>query len=345
MNTKKFSEAMGEINGRYIEEAISYRPKAKTTPHAPRWSVAILAAILATLLIGAGVAAIRYGDSIQTWFNYYWEAITGRQMSEEQAAIIDHLSQELELSQGVGGVAVTVDSATIGYDNFFLLLRVDGLKLSDRDEYGFEQVKMDVKPDPVQGRDGIGSYGVQYHGRDGDGAALLLMEYSYASGAGDTRDTRPIQITLTLENFVQNTNVGREKVLAEGRWTFDFSLDRSKTIDAVQLPDTEVMAMDLGKERWVPVIIRNVELTSTGLRFQYDGDRGTLSMEAPPDVILEHGQSVGCSGGDAIALEDGTALRCSYQWRIPVNLEDVSFTRIGETQIFIPGNHTLPEPG
>lgn len=132
MNTKKFSEAMGEINGRYIEEAISYRPKAKTTPHAPRWSVAVLAAILTTLLIGAGVAAIRYGDSIQNWFHHSWEAITGRQMSEEQAAIIDHLSQELELSQEVGGVTVSVDSATVGYDNFFLLLRVDGLRLSDR---------------------------------------------------------------------------------------------------------------------------------------------------------------------------------------------------------------------
>lgn len=337
MNTKKFSDAMGEIDDKYIEEAISYSPKAKAAPRR-RLSVALIAAILALLLIGAGVAAIIYGDSIQNWFEHYWEVITGQQMSDEQAATIDHLSQEIELSQTAGVVTVSVDSATIGYDNFFLLLRVDGLQLSDRYEYGFEHILMNVEPDPVQESKGMGSYGFQYHGRDGDGAALFLMEYSYASGIGSTRDTRPIDITLTLENFLQNTNAGKEKVLVTEKWKFNFSLDRSKPIDVVQLPDTKVMAMDLGKQELVPVTISNLELTSTGLNFQYDYNKGTLSIETQLDVVLDNGQSIGCSGSNGTLLEDGKTLNCSYQWRIPVNLEDVSFIQIGETQIFIPNN-------
>lgn len=112
MNTRKFSEAMGEINDKYVVEAISYNPKSKTTLHR-RLSIAMIAAILALLLIGAGVAAI-----------------------------IDHLSQEIELSQTTGNVTVTVDSATIGYDNFFLLLRVDGPEFSGRHGYSFENVIM-----------------------------------------------------------------------------------------------------------------------------------------------------------------------------------------------------------
>ena len=97
-----------------------------------RFPAALIAAVLAMFLMGAGVAAIIYGDSIQNWFSHYWEIITGQQMSDEQATTIDHLSQEIGLSQTVGDVTVTVDSATVGYDNFFLLLRVNGIEFSSK---------------------------------------------------------------------------------------------------------------------------------------------------------------------------------------------------------------------
>lgn len=100
MNTKKFSEAMSEIDDKYVEEAISYSPKAKITPHR-RLSVALIAAILALLLIGAGVVAVICGDSFQSWFSHYWEEITGQSMSEEHTAVIEHLSQEIGVSQTV----------------------------------------------------------------------------------------------------------------------------------------------------------------------------------------------------------------------------------------------------
>ena len=46
-------------------------------------------------------------------------------MSSGQAALIDHLSQEIGVSQSIGDVTMTVDSATVGDDGFYLLFRME----------------------------------------------------------------------------------------------------------------------------------------------------------------------------------------------------------------------------
>lgn len=336
MNAKRFSAAMGEIDDRYIDEAITYRPRAVSWHSKRRLPAALAAAIAALLLMGCGVATIMYGDSIQSWFGHYWEAITGQEMTEGQTAVIDHLSQEIGISQTVGDVTVTVDSATVGDDNFFLLLRVEGLKFSNRYGYGFSRTDMEVKPDPVEGGGGIGGYGFQYHGLDGDGAVLLLMDHAYASRTGYDQDLSPIDITLTLEDLVRNPNLDREKMLAEGQWSFHFSLDRSDLPAAIRLPDTEVMAMDLDKQESMPVEIKNIELTSTGLRFQYERGEANWSIEPPIIVVLKSGAEVRDGSGAGTPSEDGSTWMCSHQWLVPVDLDEVFAIRIGETEIVIP---------
>lgn len=63
MNTKKFSEAMGEIDDRYIEKAIAYQAKKSSVSHPKRWLLPLVAAIMTVLLIGTAVAAVViYGD-------------------------------------------------------------------------------------------------------------------------------------------------------------------------------------------------------------------------------------------------------------------------------------------
>ena len=63
MNTKLFSEAMGEIDDTYIEKAITYQAKKLSAFHAKRWLLPLVAAIMAVLLIGTAVAAVvLYGD-------------------------------------------------------------------------------------------------------------------------------------------------------------------------------------------------------------------------------------------------------------------------------------------
>ena len=165
------------------------------------WLVAVLAA--AFVFVGAGVVAVVYGDSIQSWFGYYFGIITGHEMSEEQKGIIDHLSQDINQSQTVGETTVTVDSVTVGDDNFYLLLRIEGNKFSDRHHYIFDTNILEVSPDPVEGDGGLGSYGIQFHGIDGDGAALMLMDYSYATGEEFTVDTTPLEVHLVLKDLMQ----------------------------------------------------------------------------------------------------------------------------------------------
>lgn len=63
MSTKRFSEAMGEIDDRYIEKAIAYQAKKSSASHPKRWLLPLVAAIMTALLIGTAVAAVViYGD-------------------------------------------------------------------------------------------------------------------------------------------------------------------------------------------------------------------------------------------------------------------------------------------
>lgn len=63
MSTKRFSEAMGEVDDRYIEKAIAYRAKRSSASHGKRWLLPLAAAIMTALLIGTAVAAaVLYGD-------------------------------------------------------------------------------------------------------------------------------------------------------------------------------------------------------------------------------------------------------------------------------------------
>lgn len=63
MSARGFSEAMGEIDERYIEKAIAYQAKKSSVFHTKRWLLPLAAAIMAILLMGTAVAAVViFGD-------------------------------------------------------------------------------------------------------------------------------------------------------------------------------------------------------------------------------------------------------------------------------------------
>ena len=66
MNTKRFSEAIGEIDDRYIEKALSYGAKnASVSPAKRRASLPLAAAIAAILLMGSALAvALLYSGDL-----------------------------------------------------------------------------------------------------------------------------------------------------------------------------------------------------------------------------------------------------------------------------------------
>ena len=67
MNAKKFSDAMSELDTKYIDEALSYSASAKRPHHYHRASVALIAAILAIFLMGAAVVGV-FGTKIIEFF-------------------------------------------------------------------------------------------------------------------------------------------------------------------------------------------------------------------------------------------------------------------------------------
>ncbi len=336
MKEKRLLRAMGQVDKQYIEETSSYNSVTERTPRFHRLSVALIAAILSVCLIGAGVATVIYGDHIQSWFSHCWEVITGQPMSEDHLAVIEHLSQKIEISQTVGDVTITIDSATVGDDNFFLLLRVDGMDFSDRHSYDFQHVRMETKPDPLADGAFVG-YGIDYLGLDGDGTPLLLLNYEYAGGNSYMQDSRPLEVWLTLQNLVKDAHTDNQETLLEGDWYFSFAINRSQSPEVILLPDTEVMAIVLDTHEEIPVTVTNIELTNTGLRLQYPHEEGTLSLSNQEiKVVLENGNTIGNNGGIGNPTEENIAMDFSCQWLVPVNLDEVASILIGETEINVP---------
>lgn len=232
---------------------------------------------------------------------------------------------------------VTVDSATVADDGFYLLFRIEGIPFTGRKNYGFNETKIQISPDPTKENGGMASYGYDSHGIDGDGSIILIMEYNFVTKIGYVEDTRPLEVEITLQDLVESPQTEWEKTLQEGEWTYSFTIDRSNPPAAITLPDATVDAIDLTKRdeyTTVPVLITDLEVTNTGLRFKYDYQEGNYDVPAHIDAILANGVSIGVGSGSGHPLEDSGLLFCSYKWLVPIDLEEV--TAINFNGVLIP---------
>lgn len=288
-----------------------------------RLSGALAAAIIAAALLGCGVVATVYGDSIQNWFSHYWQAITGLPMSESQTALIDHLTQKIGLSQTVDGITVTVDSATVGERSFYLLLRVEGVKFNRRYGYSFDMFSIELTSEPYP------SYGFEYHGLDGDGAALLMLEVNCGPG------TAPLGVNLELCDFREGP-FSNDKLLASGSWEFAFTLDRGQPIESVDLPDTTIYVTDRDGLEDISISLSNVRVSSTGLYFQYNAEQARFQTEFFPELILKNGAAVHIGSGTGTPLADGKTMQHNWTWAFPVDLDEADYVLMGNTKIYLP---------
>ncbi len=336
MNETRILHALGGIDPSFIEEAAPSQDRVIRPIR--KLSLILLAAVLAAVLLGCGIAAGIFGDSIQSWFAHHWEADTGQPMTDNHAALIDHLSQEINLSQTVDGVTVTLDSATVGDDSFAVLLRVSGLSpISKRHAYEFRKVGFAIEPEAAT----LSSWGLNFLGIDGDDTALFMLEHDYTSPTDFEWDPRPLHIEMHLTDLGWGfINSDKPKIVAEGTWDFSFTLDHSTPPQVISLPDTAVTAFRRSeKDRQETVLLTNMELTSMGLRYQYVDPNTDLSfttgtLDLAAFVILENGLEIRQSSGSASVEED--RLFCSYHWYFPVDLSQVVAIRFGDQEIPVP---------
>ena len=53
-------------------------------------------------------------------------------------------------------------------------------------------------------------------------------------------------------------------------------------------------------------------------------------------IVLSNGKTIGNNGGIGSPTEDNKDMSFSYQWLVPVDLNEVVAVQIGETQIAVP---------
>lgn len=336
MKSERILRNLNDIDGKYILEASAITEIRVMSQK--RIVALILVAALALFLVSCGVVAVIYGDSIQSWFGFYWHRITGQDMEVEQTAIIDHLSQNIGISSTSGEVTVSMDSATVSEDIFYLLIRVEGVPFSHRKSYDFRERDIKISPDPAAEFGGMGSFGIRFLGLDGDGSALFLMDHQSSPYSGFEDGTEDYEISLILTDLITQDR-SKTKTVAEGVWSFQFTLDRSAVPESIHLPDTVVPGIDLNTGDTVEVILTDIVLTNTGIRFKYLSNNGSIDLHLGHHWIsplLTNGKRIEDGTGSGVPIAGTNLLSYSWHWPIPVDLEDIVSIWIGETEIHVP---------
>ena len=297
--------ALTDIREDFLEEAapVQRRPLS-------RWLTAAVAASLAVLLMGAGIL---FGGSVQDWMDHRWGLENTRPMSEGQAALVDSMSQEIGLSQTIGGITVDVDSALFGDRGFRILVRVRGRQFDHAQGVEFDRWTMELQPDPTEG---MGRrIGWEFAGFDGDGSWLLFFCCDWDEAV---RPEEPFTVRLSMSDLVFTGGPIGEvtEVVQEGTWEFEFPLEVTGVPDPIRLPDCTVKT-----EKGEALELKNLVLYSTGISYEKIGE-GDFEVTA----IL--------ADGSAIAATQG--MGDSRWWDVPVDPAQVTALRLGETTIQIP---------
>ena len=334
----RYREAMGQL---CLPEdrraAISAIPRREAAGRRRGRSRLRLAAVVlaAVLLLSIGGVALAGQPGIQAWFTRSWESISGAPMEGEQSQLLQALTQPIGVSDTVDGVTVTADSAVVGDDSCWLLLTVSGLELSPRYGYTFGSDSLTVTPDPHETGGGIFGWGLESHGVNADGEAELLLQYSYQQETGpNTPWTEDLTVTLRLRDLIRGRSTGADGTVAEGEWVLTFPL-KTREIETITIPDVWVEVKDRNDGSELRVLLREITLTATGIRFSSRGGEFHGAME--PTLLLADGTEVGYGDGSGTPREDGLGMYHSFHWRVPVALDQVSAVRFGDTVAAVPG--------
>ena len=288
--------------------------------------------LIAAILLGAlTVTAALAPADLRDWFSQRWQSLTGQPMSQEQQVVLGSLSQSVGESAVSNGVTLTVDSAVIGTDSFWLLLKVDGVTAQGQN-YRFETTSLQVEPDPVHENGGLGSWGLQYLGSSPEGELLFLMDYSYHVSGENGNWPGDISVVLKAENLLQERGKRPSRMVGEGTWTVSFTLDQRALSPVKQGADCWVLAEDWDQETLARFHVRDLRASATGVRFTV-ADDAIHSHRWEPTAILSDGTEVPYSSGGGTPTEDDSAMVFSYQWQVPVDPEQVIAVRIGRTEI------------
>lgn len=337
MNSTDLYKAFSKVDEDIIERS-EKSAERKVISLKRRVVLAVAAVLVVAVLMGA--AAVKYYDSIQGWMKNTWEFVTGQEMSDGQVELLDSLSQDIGIRQTFDGVTVTVDSATVSEDIAYLLLRFEGLELTDGVMDGYMR-SLNIETNPMIAT----GAGMQYRDLP-DGTVVAVISLDFMNDIQE-ENVEYINVKMTMSDTAEI--VDNHIVAGEEKWRFSFDL-YPEVLETITLPDTQVLAKKLirstNEETEIPVEIRNVELTSVGFsceyEFKYENDNiyeADVSLASGYDTkyfvaVMEDGSEIGCGEGQHVSWRDGTAYVVSNShWIVPINLDEIVEIHIGDTVI------------
>ncbi len=316
----------------------------RIVPYRRRIVIALVAALLLALLLGAVISShiwgrdMFQGDDLQSYFAYRWWGLAGETITPEHADLLEERIRQLNISQTVSGVTVTVESVYADDLNVFAFLRISGVEASKDHWYGFDEIDYDPLFDDHDKQYSLWfSPGNLFLRVDGNGDILSLAIINLDLHDNSLDRQLPCDVTLKMTNLMQEPRSKDSVLLAEGTWEFQFSVQLNCG-KRIELPNAEVNGyivkdgVPLDKLPTALATIRNIELTGAGVSYYHDQG---IHIESDAYLILKNGQEIRSGAGGTTRKPDGTHFK-SHKWQIPVNLDDVAAIRIGDTVIELP---------
>lgn len=338
---EQYRETFDEVQAsdRLRQEVWNMTQQERKTPGKRRIPRGILvAAVLVLALTGTTLAAVGMPQTLQDWFAMEWQERTETDISQEQLALIDSLTQEVGVSDTQNGVTVTLDSITVGSSSMWMMLHVSGAYGENEDlRYHFDGIDLTMDPDPEQQHNTPGGYGFDYPYSkvSSDGTLMVLVRFEIdLAGLSSLTDTHR-QATLLLEDVVCNDMTDPEDedlLLTEGSWTLQFDLE-PQALDAIQIPgqvQADARSTEGGANK--TVTFWDVEITATDIT--YVQSREDQMYDVCPVLVLEDGAEIEVGNGASRFRDEAyTEWSSVWYWPVPVDLSQAAALRIGGTEI------------
>lgn len=325
-----------------LKKEVMYMTKQARTQVVKKISVSfVIAAALTVILAGTALAAvIGVPETLQEWFGKQWTESGGGEMPKEQEEIIDKLVQPVNVSSASRGVTITLDSVTSGEDGLWMLLKIAG----PQEETRWDFMDFDLSVEPLEEQKAsavcVSGYTVGYVGMTEDKTQVQLIRYQSSNGKVFLGGGK-LELKLGGMYCRKETEAGDFEIIEkDGEWTLPFELEPvvEQEVLTAQKARIAVSRLDWGEEGEEPVeqkgtmTLQNIQVTSTGYRFDRPSDQEGWSI-SPPVLLLEGGVEI--NGNGAIQVYGDPETRGS--WDIPVDLSKVESIRFGD--VVIPLEH------
>lgn len=85
----------------------------------------------------------------------------------------------------------------------------------------------------------------------------------------------------------------------------------------------------------VSILLSNIVLSNTGIRFTYDSKHGSVEPYSGIFVVLTNGARIEGGQGTGTVEDDLSTRNYDWNWSVPLNLDDIVSVSIGGTEIAV----------